>query len=67
MVLTVSPPEIQNPPLEATPLLLGEKRVALRGISWQSYQQILHAFLKAVVQGLPTIAGFRNYYASGNS
>ncbi len=57
MVLTVSPPEIQNPPLEATPLLLGEKRVALRGISWQSYQQILHA--------LPQSRGARLTYDRG--
>ena len=57
MVLTVSPPEIKPSPLEATPLLLGEKRVALRGISWKSYQQILHA--------LPQSRGARLTYDRG--
>jgi Uma2 family endonuclease len=44
MVLTISPPEAQ--PLTSTvPAVArqGENRVALRGISWLSYQQILHA------------------------
>ena len=55
MVLTVSPPEIQT--LKANPVLLGEKRVSLRGISWQSYQQILHA--------LPQSRGARLTYDRG--
>jgi Uma2 family endonuclease len=44
MVLTVSPPEIQT--LTSTVAEVtrqGENRVALRGIGWLSYQQILHA------------------------
>jgi Uma2 family endonuclease len=44
MVLTISPQEVQ--PLTLTVPLVkrqGENRVALRGISWLSYQQILHA------------------------
>jgi Uma2 family endonuclease len=44
MVLTISPPEAQ--PLTSTvPAVTrqGENRVALRGINWLSYQQILHA------------------------
>jgi Uma2 family endonuclease len=44
MVLTISPPEVQ--PLTSTVIAVtrqGENRVALRGISWLSYQQILHA------------------------
>ena len=44
MVLTVLPPEIQPSDLPVTAAARqGENRVALRGISWLSYQQILHA------------------------
>jgi Uma2 family endonuclease len=44
MVLTVSPPEIQPSASAVTAVAKqGENRVALRGISWLSYQQILHA------------------------
>jgi len=43
MVLTVSPPEIQPSTSEVNIVKQGENRVALRGISWLSYQQILHA------------------------
>jgi Uma2 family endonuclease len=44
MVLTVLPPEIQPSDLPVTAAVKqGENRVALRGISWLSYQQILHA------------------------
>lgn len=43
MVLTVSPPEIQPSTSEVNIVRQGENRVALRGISWLSYQQILHA------------------------
>lgn len=44
MVLTVSPPEIQPSDSAVTAVAKqGENRVALRGISWLSYQQILHA------------------------
>jgi Uma2 family endonuclease len=44
MVLTVLPPEIQPSDLPVTAAARqGENRVALRGISWPSYQQILHA------------------------
>jgi len=44
MVLTVSPPEIQPSDSAVTAVAKqGENRVALRGISWLSYQQILQA------------------------
>jgi Uma2 family endonuclease len=44
MVLTVLPPEIQPSDSAVTAVAKqGENRVALRGISWLSYQQILHA------------------------
>ena len=43
MVLTVSPPEIQPSTSEVKIVKQGENRVALRGISWLSYQEILHA------------------------
>lgn len=44
MVLTVLPPEIQPSASAVTAVAKqGENRVALRGISWLSYQQILHA------------------------
>ncbi|OYQ68216.1 hypothetical protein B9G53_00195 [Pseudanabaena sp. SR411] len=44
MLLTVLPPEIQPSASAVTAVAKqGENRVALRGISWLSYQQILHA------------------------
>ena len=43
MVLTISPPEAQPLTSAVTAARQGENRVALRGISWMSYQQILHA------------------------
>jgi len=44
MVITVSLPEVQPLTSAATAVAIqGENRVALRGISWLSYQQILHA------------------------
>ncbi|MEA5489396.1 MULTISPECIES: Uma2 family endonuclease [Pseudanabaena] len=44
MVITVSPPEVQPLTSSVTAVARqGENRVALRGISWLSYQQILNA------------------------
>lgn len=44
MVLTISPPEVQSYNSGGSaPVKQGENRVALRGISWLSYQQILNA------------------------
>ncbi len=40
MVLTISPPEVNSSTLQ---LFNGENRVALTGISWLAYQQILNA------------------------